>query len=179
PSPPPPTGWIPRKAFCALCSLSRLARGEPSPPLTTMSSMGLSLIAGPANAGKVTRLLALYLADLDRDPFLIVPSRSDGDRGERELLAQTPALFGGKIGTFDDLFGQIARAGNGHHAPTTDVQRGLLLRRAVRTTSLNGLVRSARFSGFPDALGAAGSELRAGPPAPLRPRGLAPPPAPP
>ena len=42
--------------------------------------MALSLVAGPANAGKVALLLERYLAALDRDPFLIVPNRSDVDR---------------------------------------------------------------------------------------------------
>ena len=49
--------------------------------------MGLSLVAGPANAGKVALLLERYLARLDDEPFLIVPNRSDVDRVERDLLA--------------------------------------------------------------------------------------------
>ena len=36
--------------------------------------MALTLLAGPANAGKVALLLERYLADLDREPILIVPS---------------------------------------------------------------------------------------------------------
>ena len=70
--------------------------------------MPLRLIAGPANAGKVERLLDRYLAALDREPILIVPNRSDVDRVERELLARRPALLGGTIGTFDDVFDRIA-----------------------------------------------------------------------
>ena len=42
--------------------------------------MGLSLLAGPANAGKVALLLERYLADICREPVLIVPNRSDVER---------------------------------------------------------------------------------------------------
>src|SRR5438477_334133 len=53
--------------------------------------MGLSLLAGPANAGKVALLLERYLARLDDEPFLIVPNRSDVDRVERDLLRRRAA----------------------------------------------------------------------------------------
>ena len=67
-------------------------------------SVSLSLVAGPANAGKVALLLDRYLARLDDEPFLIVPNRADVDRVERDLLARCSCLMGGSIGTFDDLF---------------------------------------------------------------------------
>jgi ATP-dependent helicase/DNAse subunit B len=115
----------------------------------------LSLLAGPANAGKVALLLERYLAELDADPILIVPNRPDVDRAERELLKRTGALVGGSIGTFDDVFERIAR-GNGAHRPViTHAQRTLLLRRVVARASN----RSARFSGFADALGSTVAEL--------------------
>ncbi|MGH3024188.1 MAG: hypothetical protein ACRDNI_11075, partial [Gaiellaceae bacterium] len=72
--------------------------------------MPLALLVGPANAGKVSRLLDRYLEYLDREPFLVVPNRAEVDRVERDLLARRPALLGGAIGTFDDLFELIARA---------------------------------------------------------------------
>ena len=93
--------------------------------------MPLSLLAGPANAGKVALLLERYLGALESDPILIVPNRPDVDRAERELLTRTGALVGGSIGTFDDLFERLAR-GNGAHRPVvTEAQRSLLLRRVV------------------------------------------------
>ena len=117
--------------------------------------MPLSLLAGPANAGKVALLLERYLAALDSDPILIVPNRPDVDRAERELLARTGALVGGSIGTFDDVFERIAR-GNGAHRPViTSAQRTLLLGRVVVRASN----RSARFSGFADSLGSTVAEL--------------------
>jgi ATP-dependent helicase/DNAse subunit B len=124
--------------------------------------MGLSLLAGPANAGKVALLLERYLGALESDPILIVPNRPDVDRAERELLRQAGALVGGSIGTFDDLFERLAR-GNGAHRPVvTEAQRTLLLRRVVARARPDGLGRSARFAGFADALGQTVSELESG-----------------
>jgi hypothetical protein len=71
----------------------------------------LTLLAGPANSGKVATLLDRYLSSLDQDPVLIVPNRPDVDRIERDLLERSPALLGGSIGTFADLFEQLARSG--------------------------------------------------------------------
>src|SRR6476619_7848676 len=120
--------------------------------------MALSLLAGPANAGKVALLLERYLGARESDPILIVPNRPDVDRAERELLTRTGPLVGGSIGTFDDLFERIAR-GNGAHRPVvTEAQRSLLLRRGVAHAS-GSLGRSARFGGFADALGATVAEL--------------------
>ena len=118
--------------------------------------MPLSLLAGPANAGKVALLLERYLAALGSDPILIVPNRPDVDRAERQLLACTGALVGGSIGTFDDLFERIARGNGAHRAVITSAQRTLLLRRVVARHAGGP---SARFSGFADSLGATVSEL--------------------
>src|SRR5262245_61626136 len=124
--------------------------------------MALTLLAGPANAGKVALLLDRYLADLPREPLLIVPTGSDIERVERDLLGRVGALMGGSIGTFDDVFDRIA-AGNGASRPVVgEAQRALLLRRVVAGARLGELQASARFSGFADALGSAISELEAG-----------------
>ena len=93
--------------------------------------MALTLLAGPANAGKVALLLEHYLDALAREPVLIVPNRSDVDRVERELLASCGALLGGQIGTFDDLFRRLARDGGEHRPVATDAQRALIVRRAL------------------------------------------------
>src|SRR3989440_6319915 len=121
--------------------------------------MALTLLAGPANAGKVALLLERYLTALDREPFLIVPNRSDVGRVERELLASCGALLGGQIGTFDDLFRRLARDGGEHRPVATDAQRALIVRRALARARLNGWTRSARFAGFADTLSAALGEL--------------------
>jgi ATP-dependent helicase/DNAse subunit B len=124
--------------------------------------LGLNLITGPANAGKVALLLHRYLEVLPREPYLIVPNRSDVDRVERDLLAIQPALLGGSIGTFDDLFKRLARGGSQSRPVATEAQRALIVRRALAGQSLNGLGRSARFGGFADALLATVGELESG-----------------
>jgi RecB family exonuclease len=122
----------------------------------------LSLLVGPANAGKVARLLDRYLENLDREPFLVVPNRAEVDRVERDLLARHGALLGGTIGTFDDLFELLAR-GEGRRPPVvTEAQRTLVLRRALAGASLNGLGPSSRFAGFGETLLSAISELESG-----------------
>jgi hypothetical protein len=123
--------------------------------------VGLTLLTGPANAGKVALLLDRYLATLDQEPVLIVPNRSDVDRVERDLLGRSPALLAGSIGTFDDLFERIGA--NGSTRPVaTDVQRLLIVRRAIASVSLNGLERSARAAGFVDVLAVTIGELESG-----------------
>src|SRR3954454_19059947 len=126
--------------------------------------MALTLLAGPANAGKVALLLERYLDALAREPVLIVPNRSDVDRVERELLASCGALLGGEIGTFDDLFRRLARGIPGRVAwpVATDAQRALIVRRALARARLHGWTRSARFAGFADALSPTLSELEPG-----------------
>jgi ATP-dependent helicase/DNAse subunit B len=124
--------------------------------------LGLNLITGPANAGKVALLLHRYLEVLPREPYLIVPNRSDVERVERDLLAIQPALLGGAIGTFDDLFKRLARGGSESRPVATEAQRALIVRRALAGQSLNGLGRSARFGGFADALLATVGELESG-----------------
>ena len=114
--------------------------------------MPLSLIAGPANAGKVGRLLDRYVAALEREPVLIVPNRSDVDGVSRELLARRPALLAGSIGTFDDVFERLAYAGDDARPLVTTTQRTLLARRAVQAAALDGLARSARSTGFVEEL---------------------------
>ncbi len=127
--------------------------------------MGLSLLAGPANAGKVALLLERYLARLGEEPFLIVPNRGDVDRVERDLLRRSGCLLGGSIGTFDDLFARIAAGDRDRRPVAGDAQRTLIARRAVGLALGDGgtpLARSARFAGFADALLTALGELEAG-----------------
>src|SRR2546429_5115318 len=121
-----------------------------------MGPMGLSLLVGPANAGKVSRLLERYLEAIESDPYLIVPNRPDVDRAERWLLGRTGALFGGEIGTFDDLFRRVARSNGAHRPVVGDAQRRPLLRRGAPPAAAS---HPARFPGLSGALGATVSQL--------------------
>ncbi len=124
--------------------------------------MGLSLLAGPANAGKVALLLERYLARLQDEPYLIVPTGSDVDWVERDLLARCGCLLGGEIGTFDDLFGRLAGGDSDRRDVLTDAQRLLVARRVLAAAPLDGLARSARTGGFADSLLGALGELEQG-----------------
>jgi ATP-dependent helicase/DNAse subunit B len=114
--------------------------------------VGLSLLAGPANAGKVALLLDRYLARAGDEPTLIVPNASDVDRVERDLLARCGCLFGGEIETFDRLFGRIVRDDPSRRRVAGDAERSLIVRRLLRTAPLNGLSGSAGTAGFADTL---------------------------
>ena len=138
--------------------------------------MGLSLVVGPAHAGKVALLLERYVGALGdpcagaesasadsartqpEDPWLVVPNRVDVDRVERELIGRRPALLSGTVGTFDDLFRQVA----GDVREASETQRMLAARQAVAGLELAELGPSAQTSGFPDTLLATIGELEAG-----------------
>jgi RecB family exonuclease len=121
--------------------------------------MALSLVVGPAHAGKVALLLERYLVELPRDPWLIVPNRADVERVEHDLLDRRAALLGGRIGTFDDLFEHVAAGLPAPRKVAGDVQRTLAVRRAIAGTSLDGLAASAGSGGFADVLLGALGEL--------------------
>ncbi len=128
--------------------------------------MPLRLIAGPANAGKVELLLGRYLDALDSrdgpEPVLIVPNRADVDRVELELLARRPALLGGSIGTFDDLFRGLAGNSRDGRRQLGRAEQTLLVRRVVSGAKLHGFARSAERTGFVDSLERALDELDEG-----------------
>jgi ATP-dependent helicase/DNAse subunit B len=121
--------------------------------------MGLSLVLGPAHTGKVALLLDRFLEALDRDPWLIVPNRPDVERVERDLLRRRGALLAGHIGTFDDLFGHLARGEAGALPVASETQSLLAIRRAIAGARLEALSASSGSSGFADALQAALHEL--------------------
>jgi ATP-dependent helicase/DNAse subunit B len=122
--------------------------------------MGLSLVVGPAHAGKVALLLERYAGVLERNPWLVVPNRIEVDRVERDLLRRRPALLSGTIGTFDDLFRTIANDGRLDGVPeASEPQRSLAVRRAVARLELDDLGRSAATSGFADTALATIGEL--------------------
>ena len=127
-----------------------------------MGRLGLKLITGPANAGKLRRLLDAYVEALPAEPMLIVPTRPDVDLVERELVGRCGALLGGSVVTFDDLFRRLANGDADSLPAATDAQTSLVLARAVAATRLNGLAASARSRGFLDSLRGAIRDLESG-----------------
>ena len=124
--------------------------------------MGLSLVVGPAHAGKVALLLERFLDVLACDPWLVVPNRVDVDRVERDLVRRRPALVAGTVGTFDDLFRHIAESA-GEGVPTaSDTQRAVAVRRAVADLDLEDLGASVATTGFADTLMQTIGELESG-----------------
>jgi ATP-dependent helicase/DNAse subunit B len=124
--------------------------------------MGLALVVGPAKAGKIARLLDGYLDAIDRNPVLIVPGGPDVERVERDLLRRAGALLSGSIGTFDDVFRELAEGAADARPVLGGVQRALVARRVLARVSLHGLGPSAHFAGFVDTLLAALGELESG-----------------
>ena len=118
--------------------------------------MGLSLVVGPAHAGKVAALLDRFVASLDRDPWLLVPNRFDVERVERELVRREGGLLAGTIGTFDTLFEALAYAGGRGRRLVGDAERAVLVRRAVEA---GPVAVGTRFPGYADALGRTLAEL--------------------
>jgi ATP-dependent helicase/DNAse subunit B len=112
-------------------------------------------VVGPAHAGKVELLLDRFVEAIDRDPWLIVPNRTDVERAERELLELRGGLLAGTIGTFDTLFEALAHGEGAGKRVIGETERALLLRQLVEATTADG----SRFAGYPDALGRALAEL--------------------
>ncbi|MDX6550728.1 MAG: hypothetical protein QOJ31_1412, partial [Gaiellales bacterium] len=132
--------------------------------------MPLTLLLGPANSGKVARLFERFVESLDagQTPFLVVPTRPDVELAEHDLVRRRPALLGGMIGTFDDLFERVLERCGQSTAGLGSLERRLVLERAVRESELQTLAAPARFAGFTEGLGRLFDELAAAsPPAQL------------
>ena len=110
--------------------------------------MGLSLVVGPAHAGKVALLLDRFVDELDRDPWLVVPNRAEVDRAERELVSRCNGLLAGTVGTFDSLFESLAAGNGGTRRLLGETERHVLLRRVVEESE----TPSGRHPGFADSL---------------------------
>jgi ATP-dependent helicase/DNAse subunit B len=122
--------------------------------------VSLSLVLGPAHSGKIALLLDRAAERLEREPWLVVPTRGDVDRVERELLARIGALLAGSIGTFDALFEHLAHGDGCGRRLVGDAERLALVRRAVASSDQE-LHASARFPGYADVLSRTLDELDA------------------
>jgi ATP-dependent helicase/nuclease subunit B len=124
--------------------------------------MGLKLIIGPPNSGRTGAVLGAFRAVSSRDPVLVVPTVDDVERFEGELTRDGEVVIGATLGTFDQLFGLVARATDAPAGPAVSrTQRLRLAREAATRADLKILATSARRPGFPAALDELVSELQA------------------
>jgi ATP-dependent helicase/DNAse subunit B len=118
--------------------------------------VGLSLVVGPAHAGKVALLLDRFVDSIERDPWLVVPNRAEVDRTERELVRRCDGLLSGTVGTFDSLFETLASdGGSARRRLVGQAERHLILRSVVDDTHAAG----SRLPGLADALARTLTEL--------------------
>src|SRR5947207_4833133 len=116
--------------------------------------MPLTLLLGPANCGKVALLLDRFVEAVESGatPYLVVPTRPDIELAERDLVVRRPALLGGMIGTFDDLFERVLIRCGRSTASLGGLERRLAVERTVREAQLETLSEPAHFTGFGDGL---------------------------
>ena len=109
--------------------------------------MGLSLVWGPPNAGRVGEVLGGFRETLPRDPVLVVPNADDAELFEQEL-ASDGSLLGGSVSTFGGLMGEVARSLDVPWGPGLSRSQNVwLARAAVARTELSVLRRSGRPRG--------------------------------
>src|SRR5919199_1050224 len=112
--------------------------------------MPLTLVTGPANAGKAGRILGAYRDRIAEEPVLVVPAWRDVLHAQRELAGRG-AVFGTRVVRFRWLFQPVAeRAGAAVGRPrfATPAQRELLVEHAIATAQLDALAASAARPGF-------------------------------
>ena len=127
-----------------------------------LGRMGVKLIVGPPNSGRTGKTLAAFKSASSRDPVLVVPTVDDVERFEEELTRDDQVVIGATVGTFDQLFGLVARATDAPAGPAVSrTQRLRLAREATARAELRILAASSRRPGFPAALDELVSELQA------------------
>ncbi len=121
--------------------------------------MPLTLVTGPANAGKAGIALDAYAAALAHDPVLVVPTGADAAHYRRELAVRG-AVFGGQVGTFATLVRGVAAATGLAGQSVSPVQRTRLIETVVTGARFDRLARSAAAPGFAAAAGDLIAELQ-------------------
>ncbi len=125
--------------------------------------MPLKLIHGPPNSGRAGLIRRRFVAALERDPILVVPTVDDVFAFERELCAQGAAL-GGAAMTFGALFRSVATAGGvppGAELSPAQRLRTISVAIDARAARLGPLRRSASRPGFARAFERLLDELQA------------------
>jgi len=94
--------------------------------------MPITLITGPANAGKAREVLSAVRGHLahGEEPLLVVPTRADAERYRRELALEG-AVLGARVERFEGLIGEIVR-----RAGTSEPVLGRVARERVLAATL-------------------------------------------
>jgi hypothetical protein len=107
-----------------------------------LGRMGVKLIVGPPNSGRTGKTLAAFKTAA-RDPVLVVPTVDDVERFEEELTRDGGVVIGATVGTFDQLFGLVARATDAAAGPAVSrTQRLRLVGEAASRSELGILSTS-------------------------------------
>jgi hypothetical protein len=123
-----------------------------------MESVALTLITGPANAGKARAVLDAVRARAARgeEPLLVVPTHADVERYRREL-AEDGLVWGVRVERFQGLLAEVVCRAGVSERPLSSLQRERVLAAvAVRTCAPPEL---ATRPGFVRALAALVDEL--------------------
>jgi len=117
------------------------------PQVRDYGGMPLTLVTGPANAGKARWVLDEVRARLDDGPVLVVPSAADVGRYRRELAAGG-AVFGATVVAFDWLARDIAGRVGYRKRVVDVVQRRRIVEVAVGRVRPGALAGAAATPGF-------------------------------
>jgi ATP-dependent helicase/DNAse subunit B len=119
--------------------------------------MPITLITGPANAGKAREVMEAVRKHVahGEEPLLVVPTRADADQYRREL-AQAGVVVGARVERFEGLIGEAVRRAGG----SGPVLSGVARERVLAALLARGADRSDRGTpGFVRALAAVVAEL--------------------
>lgn len=122
--------------------------------------MSLTLITGPANAGKAGRVFAWLRSQRGRDRYLCLPRAGDVDRAYAEL-ADGCAELGVRAVTFPELLRLLGERLGLAAEPLGATALALVTRAAIRATELRALAEVSATAGFVDAVQRALAELEA------------------
>ena len=121
--------------------------------------MPITLITGPANAGKAREVLGAVRGHLARgeEPLLLVPTRADVDRYRRELALEG-AVLGARVERFEGLIGEVVSRVGASEPVLGRVARERVLALLIAGAA-GGAARSRNTPGFVSALAATVAEL--------------------
>lgn len=122
--------------------------------------MPITLVTGPANAGKAQVLLDGVRASGARgeEPILVVPTRADIER-YRDELADGGFVMGARVEGFDGLLGEVIRRSASRERVLSELARERVLASVAAHTSMPVLGRSRGTPGFTRALAGFIAEL--------------------